>query len=321
MKGKWKRLGRTALLLLGVALLAFAIFRTGPAVILSAAREALPFMPLVMCMNVAFYAFEALAQRQMLGPSAESVPRAAVVRAMLSAFVTSLLFPLGRAGAEVVRTGVLAPYVGAPRASAASAAFQIPAMFGIGVLGLTVFGVAASEFGLAHPFTLAVIIHTLVSVVFGVFLLIISQNVAFASALLKRFPNLEASARTFDQAIKSRGRDYLIGSVYCVLARVAEVAQYTLVLLALSIPLNFSRVVIANGIHVVAATAGEFIPGQLGTVESGYMYFAGTLGLAHDPARAVSIALLVRVAQYAEALLALAILQLWPHFGEVSAAE
>lgn len=321
MKVNWKRLARTALLVLGVALLAFAIHRTGPRVILNAAREALPFLPAIMFFNVAFYSFEALAQRQMLGASASQVPKSAIVRAMLSAFVTSLLFPLGRAGAEVVRTGVLAPYVGAPRSSAASAAFQIPAMFGIGVLGSSVFAASASELGFFHPLTIAVLVHTLISVGFGAFLLILSRNVGLGSALLRRFPKFQASALAFDQALRSRPSDYLIGSVYCVLARMAEVGQYTVVLAALSVPLAFPRVLLANGIHVVSATAGEFIPGQLGTVESAYMYFAPVLGLAHNSGRAVSIALLVRIAQYVEAVLALVVLQLWPRPREARVAS
>lgn len=313
MNGKWKRHLRTALLLLGVSLLAYSVHKTGPLTILATAKSALPFLPAIMLFNLGFYGFEALGHRQMLGSHARrAVPTTAFVRAMLSAFVTSLLFPLGRAGAEVVRTSVLAPYVGAPRASAASAAFQIPAMYGLGILGVAISGAAFFSLGALSPLTLAVLLHCLVSLGFATLMLIMTHNVALGSTLLRRFPRFAESARTFDQAIKSPREDYVAGTGYCVLARVSELLQYIVVLVALSVPLSLVKALLANGIHVVGSTAGEFIPGQIGTVEGSYLYFASALGLAELPARAVSIALLVRVAQYTEAALAFVLLQVWP---------
>ncbi len=313
MNGRWKRHLRTALLLLGLSLLAYSIHRTGPLIILNTAKSALPFLPLIMLLNLGFYGFEAIGHRQMLGAhSRQVVPASAILRAMLSAFVTSLLFPLGRAGAEVVRTSILAPYVGTPRASAASAAFQIPAMYGLGILGVAILGAAYFTLGAFNPLTLAVLVHCLVSLGFATLMLVMTRNVAVGSTLLRRFPRLAESAKTFDQAIKSPSEDYVVGTGYCVLARLSEVSQYAVVLLALSVPLSPVKALLANGIHVVGSTAGEFIPGQIGTVESSYLYFASALGLAELPARAVSIALLVRVAQYTEAAIAFVMLQLWP---------
>lgn len=322
MNEKWRRHLRTALLLLGVSLLAYSIYKTGPLTILNTAKGALPFLPLIMLFNVGFYVLEALGHRQMLGAHARrAVPISAFVRAMLSGFVTSLLFPLGRAGAEVVRASVLAPYVGTPRASAASAAFQIPAMYGIGILGVAILGAAFFSLGALNPLTLAVLVHCLVCLGFATLMLVMTRNVAVGNTLLRRFPRLTEGAKAFDKAIKSPSEDYLVGTGYCVLARVSELSQYAVVLLALSVPLSPVKALLANGIHVVGSTAGEFIPGQIGTVESSYLYFAPALGLADSSARAVSIALLVRVAQYTEAAVAFVMLQLWPEPAPSEIAE
>jgi hypothetical protein len=164
-------------------------------------------------------------------------------------------------------------------------------------------------------------VHCLVSLGFATLMLVMTRNVAVGSTLLRRFPRLTEGAKAFDKAIKSPSEDYLVGTGYCVLARVSELSQYAVVLLALSVPLSPVKALLANGIHVVGSTAGEFIPGQIGTVESSYLYFAPALGLADSSARAVSIALLVRVAQYTEAAVAFVMLQLWPEPAPSEIAE
>jgi hypothetical protein len=52
-----------------------------------------------------------------------------------------------------------------------------------------------------------------------------------------------------------------------------------------------------QGVHIVGATVGDAVPNQLGVTEGAYRVFAEAVGLGDAPARAVSIALAIRVVQ------------------------
>jgi hypothetical protein len=58
----------------------------------------------------------------------------------------------------------------------------------------------------------------------------------------------------------------------------------------------------AQGIHLVGAAAGDVIPGQLGAMEGSYRVFAGALGFRARPELALSMPLLVRIAQLSVAI-------------------
>jgi hypothetical protein len=61
---------------------------------------------------------------------------------------------------------------------------------------------------------------------------------------------------------------------------------------------------VSQGIHLVGAAAGDFVPSQAGVLEGAYRLFGGVLGV--EAAAAVSIALLVRLSQFVLAGLGLA---------------
>ena len=63
----------------------------------------------------------------------------------------------------------------------------------------------------------------------------------------------------------------------------------------------------AQGIHLVGAAAGDLVPNQIGVTEGAYRAFAHSLGFDSEPARALGIALLTRIAQIALAVTCLAI--------------
>jgi len=53
----------------------------------------------------------------------------------------------------------------------------------------------------------------------------------------------------------------------------------------------------AQGVQIVGATVGDVFPAQIGPAEGSYYAFAGVLGLGADPARAISIRILLLTAQ------------------------
>ena len=98
------------------------------------------------------------------------------------------------------------------------------------------------------------------------------------------------------------------GALVCLVARSAQAVQYGVILHAVGGAASAHGALIAHGIELVGATLGDFLPNQLGVVDGAYRTFAADVGFASAPARAISIALLARVARLLIAATCLAVL-------------
>jgi hypothetical protein len=294
-KERW----RIGLYVLGACLLASTVYGVGARKILAVAARGLPFLPLIALCSLTFYSLESWAHRSMLGSERSKIPNATFVRTTLAAYAGSVLLPLGRASAEVLRTAAYSPYVGGARAVAASATFQAPTLLSTAVHGFACYLVLGSTFGFSQAMSWILLAHATGSCILAGLVFAVARRAALGKRVARWFPKLARHAETFDGATTLPIRVFLRATGYCLLARVAEVVQYAVILAALGLTPSPAMSVVAGAIHLVGATVGEATPSQLGAVEGAFAYFAEALGLGGDPARAVTIPLLVRAAQVA----------------------
>ena len=78
-----------------------------------------------------------------------------------------------------------------------------------------------------------------------------------------------------------------------------------MILLSIGGVLTVKSAFVAQGIHLVGSGLGDMVPNAVGITEAAYRFFAETLGLSEDPARAIAIALVARLTQYTVAAIAL----------------
>lgn len=309
MKGRWTKYGRIALLLLGLGLLGYAVHVAGPRTLLQVAQQGLWFLPFIAFFCGSFFVLEGFGQRAMLGEEALRIPLPVFARATLSSYVASVLFPLGRAGSEVMRISAYAPWVGAARATAASATFQIANLTSTGIYGALAYLVAGSALGFGSLMAWTLLLHALGSGLLAGLVLLVVRRGTPGQRLARVFPSIVVGAELFDRSTLLSLTTFLRAMAYCLVARVAEVAQYAVVLVAVGVAPSLERSILAGAIHAVGATVGEAIPGQIGTVEGAFVYFSAALGLEGEQARAIMMPLLVRVAQFGLAASALVVLQ------------
>jgi len=312
----WAARVRLLLFLLGVLLLVYLVHRADPARVLATARAGLVYLPLLALCNGAFFVFEAYGQRSLLGEAGARIPQLVFVRTTLAAYVAGTLLPIGRAGAEVARIATYSPYVGGARAAAASAAFQVPALWGTAIFGTLCAMAAAAQLGPGSQLTWILLAHALGSLGLGVLLYLVLRRAALGHQVSRFFPSLAERAASFDAAAIVPTRLYWGAVGWCLLARAVEIAQFALALAAVGLIPTPTRATLAAGVQIVGATVGEAIPGQLGAVEAAFAYFAPALGLGEQAAHAVTMPLLVRVAQFGLAALALLASSPWlPRLG------
>ena len=98
----------------------------------------------------------------------------------------------------------------------------------------------------------------------------------------------------------------------CALGRAVQLVQYGVIVRAVGGRAAPDAAFTAQGVHLVAATIGDVVPNQMGATEGAYRVFADTLGFADAPARALSIALVVRIAQVSLAALGFVVAMVTP---------
>jgi hypothetical protein len=136
------------------------------------------------------------------------------------------------------------------------------------------------------------------------------MHVRVGGFLGRRFQRLADLGPEIDREIQlTRGRR-AVALLLCVLARLVQTLQYGVMLVAVTSAFSFSRMFVAQGIHLVGAGLGDMVPNQVGVTEGAFRFFAPALGLSDAPERALSVALLARVSVLCVAGLGVIIVQL-----------
>jgi len=282
---------------LGLGLLAWVVASVGPGAIARAMLEAAPWMPLVVLFDLGFFVSEVAAHRAVLGPRRADIPAARLVRASLLYYCVMVLAPLGRLGAEVARAAAYAPHVGAGRATAAAGNMQAGVLLANAIVSAPIWLAVAAAVGPGHALAWLVVVNGAGTALLGTVTWLLVRRSRVGRWLAARFPRFAKLGQELDEAGALCRREMLASVGFCSLARLSQVAQYAALLGAIGASVSLSGSLVAMGVHLVGAAFGDLVPNQIGIQEGAYQFFADAVGLAADPARAVSIALLTRVSQ------------------------
>ena len=279
---------RALLLVFGLALTAYVIASLGGARIAAALEASAPFLPLVVLAELGIVATDVLAARTLLGDRAPAVTRATWIRSTGLAYAFGVLLPAGRAAGEAARAATLKRDVGLEPAAAAGSRLQTASLFGTAAAS----AVAALAVGQWSPLAGALAANALLCAALGAGLLSLVRSPRVTTWLRAR---LGREALTTASALPPGALARAVG--FCSVGRLVQALQYGIVLHAVGGVLTPRSALLAQGVHIVGATVGDAIPNQLGVTDGAYKLFASSVGLGDEPARAVSIALCVRLGQ------------------------
>lgn len=295
---QWLRALRASLLVLGVTMLVVLIRGVGATRVLEVVLGASAMMPIIIACDLGFFACEALAHRAVLGPDRGAIPTARFIRSSLLYYSVLAIAPLGRAGAEIARATSFAPWVGGGRATAAAANIQGSVLIANMVISLPAWLAVISTVGPSHPLAWLLVINGVGTGLFGIVTLLVVRRSRVGERLGRRFPRLAKLGAELDVACIAPRRDLVTATAWCCAARTVQVFMYAALLGAIGATVTVRGTLVALGVHLVGAGFGDFIPNQVGILEGAYRIFADAVGLAEDPAKAISIAILARIAQF-----------------------
>ncbi len=290
---------RVLLALLGLGLVAYLVRDAGPERVLDVLWSAGTWLPVILALEVAQIACDVIALHSILGSATWSeIPGPALVRSQAIAYSMMVLLPAGRAAGEVTRATILSRSIGVPRAASASTKLQAAYLSANGVLSIAAWAVVSARFGPASPLALLLLGNVVFQALISIGLIAILRDARLGrwlDRMRRRALGLAEETAPLDPG--DRRRIPWRASIVCSLARSAQVAQYGVILHAVGGAANVRSAFVVHGIHLVGATLGDFLPNQLGVVDGAYRAFAADVGFAGEPARALSIAFLARIAQ------------------------
>lgn len=291
MKERLRGAARSVLLVCGIALVAWLVSSVGYRRVGSALYDAGPWLPVVVFMELGIVVTDVIATRCLLGGAARSVRTTTWVRATALAYAAGIVLPAGRAAAEAARATALAADVGLAHAASACSRVQTAALFGTALVSLAAGAATGSS-----STTLALLLagNAVLCAGLAVAVLSIARWKRLTRWLRARWGTRdERPAVAVDRIAVAKA------SLVCTLGRALQAVQYGVALGAVGGAATTRAALVAQGIHLVGATVGDVVPNQVGATEGAFDMFAAVLGFAREPARALSIALVVRAAQLA----------------------
>ena len=298
------RTARPLLVVGGFALAACLVRSVGTERVLQIVRASGRLLPIVVLLEATFATCDSLAARVLLGTTGRAVTGSSWIRATALAYASTVLLPAGRIAGEAARAAALSRDVGVPMAVAACSRLQSCALLANAVVCLACVTVVGHRGGDVLRVALAVNVIAC-SALAAVFLGALRSK-RLTAWLGERFISIAGMEAPTPLAEIGVARTFAAQSL-CVLGRAAQTVQYGVVLLAVGGIVTPTSALTAQGIHLVGAAVGDVIPGQLGAMEGTYRAFAGSLGLGADLASALSMPLIVRIAQLGMSIVCLSV--------------
>jgi len=278
--------------LLGLAVVAFMIHRTGPDAIAAALRPAWQWLPVVLVFEVARIFMEALATRLAYGERGRLLPWSMLVRAHVVGYAVAGVMPLGRTSSEAAKVAMLGRYAGIPAAIAAGATNQAVTLL-VGAIVSVPCILAAWHITGVSTVTLALVAQAVVLAGSGMAIRAAARGEsALGTRIAARFglnlAEFRASSRAIDLLPRGPTAAMLVGRLF-------QVCTFAVVAHAVGVDISFARVFYAQGISMIVLAVGVLVPGQLGASDGAFAASAEPLGTT--VAAAMSIALIGHVLQ------------------------
>jgi hypothetical protein len=289
---------RVLLAIVGLSLVAYLLHKTGTERVAHVIWQARGWLPVVLALEAWQLGSDFVALRVILRDRWRSVPAATWLRSSALAYAMMVMLPAGRAAGEVTRAALLAKTLGAPRAATTSTQMQAAYLSANGFLSLVEFTFIGSFFGYGSTLALLVAGNVVFQAFISTSLLAVLWDARVGRRLdglrMRFVPGAVAHPPT-DPAIRRQvpWRAFLV----CALSRSMQALQYGVVLHAVGGVFSAHSALVGHSVHLVGATLGDLMPNQMGVVDGMYRAFSTDLGFAGDPARALSIAFVIRISQ------------------------
>lgn len=304
VKSLFARFGKIFLLAVGVIAVTALVKAEGADRVWKAVSSSARWLPVLILCDVLIAVCDALATRSVMGDRAKNVPLRAWVRSSGLAYAMMTFVPAGRAGGEVARATTLSKYVPGALTAAAALKQQAAILFANSIISIGCSIAICARVGFWSTLNGLIWFNLLSTLIVGAVLVVVTRK-SRGSKLVGKILHIGERGAAFDEAMASLPRVPWPAIGYGVLGRLVQTFQYGLIVFAIGGALSLDVAMRAQGIHLVGAAFGDFVPNQVGFNEGAYAIFADVIDL--DRARAVSLALIARISSFSSAGIAMVV--------------
>lgn len=248
--------------LLGLILVCVVLKQTGFERVWAALLSASVYFPLILAGEFFFGFFAMLSQRALYGEDRHLIPWSEIFKAGCVAYAMMGILPMGRPVGESARAILLSKYVGKSKATAVAVQSQVVSLLITGFVSML-----------------------------GAFALTNWATITNSALIL----GLALAGLFFGKRFKTRDCLKAKPLFFELLSRFSQVTQNAFLVLAVGGAFGIAPAFCSEALHLVGATLGDLVPGQLGVTELVYREAGAVLSL--KPEDALSIALLAHMAQ------------------------
>lgn len=252
--------------------------------------RALPFVPALLLLEGVRIAADVLTLRALYGADAGRVPMGEWIRLHLEANAACVVLPGGRAVSEAMKVARLGPVLGRGRSAA-----LIATQHSINMLTIATTGVIAAIAAGPSVLGAALFIHAAVTFAGAVAL----RASLLRAVLPKKLATLVGASPAILADLRATARTTSWFPAAAVAAkcvnRLAQVAQFALLLAAAGTSLSAVRSFLASGVSLLGGVLGELSLAQLGCTDGALALSAPMLSISVGSA--VAIASLARFVQ------------------------
>ena len=299
---------RVALAAAGLATIAWMVQRTGVARLHAILAPAAPYLPLAAALEGVRIACDAFSTRQILGAPGRTIPKRTLYAAQVAAHGVMGVMPAGRSASEAAKAMLLSPWLGPEAAVAMGTTNQANVLVSSSLFSIACLGFAW-QLGAGALLVSALAVHVVVLFFAGLGMRVGTTHPRIEGWLRARWPRFAERMHAFHAASRGVPLVALAPLGTMVLGRTVQTVQYAVLARAVGIDVGLPGAFAVQGVNLVAAMLGVFVPGQLGSSELVFAAAADALGT--DAPRAMSVALLAHALQLGWISVGLLVLLTW----------
>ena len=249
-----------------------------------------PYVPLLMLIEGGRFVAELISARVILLRAGDTgVSWALLMRAQCVAHACNKVMPAGRATGEALKAAILAPTAGAAKAVGLGAAAQIMTLLVNGAIALVAGAVAWLWFGVMRE-AIALGVYGLMGTMLGIAVVISLQHPRLLT-WLQRLPAMASMEHHAHDLLQCGVRFGGWAIFWHAAAKAAQTLQLVVLLYALGRGISPGLSLIAEGIQIVGAAAGDLLPAQLGATEGAFTLTASSLGISASAGLSLALVL------------------------------
>lgn len=283
-------IGKAFLAALGLGAAFVVVQSVGTGALAHGLKRCLPLIPVLFVLEAVRISLEMVATTTLVGQASARISQWWLLRTHLVAYSLSMSLPAGRAAAEAYKASALCRPLGGAVATSLAATSQGLALMASSVIGLVLLPFVYAGTGPSY-LTLGLALNSVLCGAVAIGLHLLSRHPALLAGVVRIVPASGLTVEKYREASARLGPFPMRPLLIHVLNRSVQIAQVSILVISLGQASGILDGLAGYAVLLVGATAGDFVPLQMGATDGAWVLSARLVHLQASDAAAVAMSL------------------------------